>query len=219
MRRRGGEGGAVRCERDGRRLAANLRILRGVAGLSLSELARRSGVAKATLSRLESGAGNPTLETVFSLSEALNVPIASLLADRADPEIVLVRSADAEAVGDDGVDLRILRRIVLPTGSIEVYDQRIRPGTRQYSHGHSGREHHIVTQGVLRLGPPDAPYELYPGDYACFSATHPHCYEAVGREEVVSVLLLDHTGEGTARNGRRTANGVAGHHTSSARRS
>ena len=56
-------------EQAGQVLAANLRALRGQAGLSLSELARRSGIAKGTLSQLESGTGNPTIETVFSLSK------------------------------------------------------------------------------------------------------------------------------------------------------
>ena len=45
-------------------VAANLRRLRGGQGRSLSELARASGIAKATLSALEAGRGNPTIETL-----------------------------------------------------------------------------------------------------------------------------------------------------------
>lgn len=178
-------------ERGGRILAANLRVLRERATMSLSELARRSGIAKGTLSQLESGAGNPTIDTVFSLSNALGVPVSSLLTERADPDVVLVRSAGLEVLSSNAVDLRMLRRMDVTERVLELYDQRVRPGERQYSAGHPGREHVVVTDGVLRVGPPDSPYELKAGDYVCFSADGPHIYETVGGP-VTSVLMLEY---------------------------
>jgi len=47
--------------------------------LSLSELSRRSGVAKSHISQIEAGNSNPTVETMCKLSKALNVPICKLL--------------------------------------------------------------------------------------------------------------------------------------------
>ncbi|WP_017556092.1 helix-turn-helix domain-containing protein [Nocardiopsis baichengensis] len=178
-------------ERGGRVLAANLRALRERSALTLSELARRSGIAKGTLSQVESGSGNPTIETVFSLSNALKVPVSSLLTECEDPEVVLVRSDGLEVLGGNAVDLRMLRRMDVTARVLELYDQRVRPGERQCSTGHPGREHVVVTEGVLRVGPPDAPYELNPGDYVCFPADRPHMYETVGGP-VVSVLLLEY---------------------------
>ena len=58
-------------------LAANLRRERNRRGLSLSELSRLSRIGKATLSQVESATGNPTIETVFSLSRALELPIST----------------------------------------------------------------------------------------------------------------------------------------------
>lgn len=46
---------------------------------SLAEIARRAGIAKSTLSQLESGNGNPSLETLWSLCVALDIPFARLL--------------------------------------------------------------------------------------------------------------------------------------------
>lgn len=51
----------------------------GATGLSLAEVARRAGIAKSTLSQLESGNGNPSLETLWSLCVALDIPFAVLL--------------------------------------------------------------------------------------------------------------------------------------------
>src|SRR5690606_27397827 len=52
-------------------IAAAVRRERERAGLSLTELARRAGVAKSTLSRLESGTANPSVETLWALGVAL----------------------------------------------------------------------------------------------------------------------------------------------------
>lgn len=178
-------------EQAGRVLGANLRALRTRAGLTLSGLARASGIAKGTLSQLESGTGNPTIETVFSLSNALEVPVSSLLTEREDPDVLLVRSAGLEVLSSNAVDLRMLRRMDLTDTVVELYDQRVRPGEVQHSAGHPGREHVVVTSGRLRVGPPEAPYELGPGDYVCFPAAAPHLYETV-EGPVLSVLMLEY---------------------------
>ncbi|GLZ40721.1 XRE family transcriptional regulator [Actinokineospora sp. NBRC 105648] len=181
-------------ERAGQVLAANLRALREAGGLSLSELARRSGIAKGTLSQLESGTGNPTIETVFSLSNALGVPVSNLLTEPADSEVVLVRGVDVDVLSGTAVDLRMLRRLDLRETVVEVYDQRVRAGEVQRSTGHPGREHVLVTEGVLLVGPPGAPYRLGPGDYVCFPAGGPHVYETVDGP-VTSVLLLEYAAD------------------------
>jgi transcriptional regulator with XRE-family HTH domain len=52
-------------------------------GLSLAEIARRAGIAKSTLSQLEAGNGNPSIETLWSLCVALDIPFARLLEPQA----------------------------------------------------------------------------------------------------------------------------------------
>ena len=51
-------------------IAKSLVRERARTGLSLAEVARRAGIAKSTLSQLESGNGNPSLETLWSLCVA-----------------------------------------------------------------------------------------------------------------------------------------------------
>jgi len=48
-------------------IAASLRRERRRTGLSLTEVARRAGIAKSTLSQLESGTGNPSVETLWAI--------------------------------------------------------------------------------------------------------------------------------------------------------
>ena len=106
-------------------VAANLRRLRGAQGRSLSELARASGIAKATLSALEAGRGNPTIETLSSLATALGVPFGDLLASGAPEPVHVVHAAEGTSVPGTANTLRLIVR--LPgTPPIELYEARFR---------------------------------------------------------------------------------------------
>ena len=72
-------------------LAANLRRLRIARRLSLSELARATGMSKATLSSVESGRSNPTIETLAALAGALRVALGELLEEPPVGEVRIVR--------------------------------------------------------------------------------------------------------------------------------
>lgn len=172
-------------------LAANLRRARLERGLSLSELSRRSKIGKATLSQLEAGAGNPTIETVFGLSRALEVAISELLDRRERSGPTVVRAAEADVLRGEGVDLRPLRGIASGGALVEVYDQQFKPGRRQDSPGHAGTEHTIVQAGRLAVRVDGRDVELGPGDYIGFDARLPHSYAALGGA-VRSVLLLQY---------------------------
>lgn len=60
-------------------------------GLSMTELAKRAGIAKSTLSQLESGTGNPSVETLWALGVALDVPFSRLV-DPPRPVVKVIRA-------------------------------------------------------------------------------------------------------------------------------
>ncbi|NSC21101.1 helix-turn-helix domain-containing protein [Streptomyces albus subsp. chlorinus] len=172
-------------------LAVNLKRARAQRGLSISELSRRSKIGKATLSQLESGTGNPTIETVFSLSRVLEVPISDLLDAQPPAGLRIVRAQEVEPLSGQGIDLRPLQRIESGQAVFEVYDQQVRAGERRDSLGHVGVEHTIVQAGRLGVSVEGHEVELGPGDYVGFDATQPHSYTALGAT-VRSVLLLQY---------------------------
>ena len=66
-------------------IAKSLTRERSRTGLSLAEVARRAGIAKSTLSQLESGNGNPSLETLWALCVALDIPFARFAGTAGQP--------------------------------------------------------------------------------------------------------------------------------------
>ncbi|WP_081973547.1 XRE family transcriptional regulator [Kitasatospora phosalacinea] len=185
------------------RIGLRLRELRASRGLSLSELARRSGVGKATLSGLESGTRNPTLETLYALTTALGLPLSAVLQDSgraAGPEVsgraagpeVSGRTAGPEVSGRV-LDAVLLERFEDAAAVSETYRVRIRPGGVQRSAAHPPGtvEHLVVLSGTALVGAESSPVPVAAGGHHTWAADVPHRYEAVGAG-VEAVLVIRH---------------------------
>lgn len=66
---------------DGVRLGQRLRALRMAAGLTQAELARRTGIHRPNIARVEAGRHTPSLETLARLAAAIGVSTTRVLAD------------------------------------------------------------------------------------------------------------------------------------------
>lgn len=67
-------------ELDAIDVGRRVRAEREKAGLSLAQLAAASGLTKAYLVRLENQGGNPSMDVLFQIAEALDLTIADLVA-------------------------------------------------------------------------------------------------------------------------------------------
>jgi len=61
-----------------RRLMMKIKRLRAVRGWSQEELAKKAGLARAYIARLEIGRHDPSLSTVVKLAKALKVKVGEL---------------------------------------------------------------------------------------------------------------------------------------------
>jgi transcriptional regulator with XRE-family HTH domain len=174
-------------------LAANLRRLRIARHLSLSELARATGMSKATLSGVENGRSNPTVETLSSLAGALRVPLVELLEQPAPDEVRVVRAARSPLGGDDGVRRRALDALE-PAGQLRLSELALDPGTMHELEPQAAgsRAHVYVVHGKLIAGPVERATELAAGDYASFPIDVPHIYET--RRQGIRALLITDAG-------------------------
>ena len=171
-------------------LARSLKRRRLQRAISLSELARRAGISKATLSSLERAAGNPSVDTVWALAQALNVPFGDLFEATGDDAVRVHRVEDAlivtENVGFLGRRLLTRQR----RGGFEIYVLDLDAGARHDAGAHSPGviEHVVVIEGRVEVGPEDDPAALEVGDSLTFAADIPHHYHALDeRARLLSV--------------------------------
>ena len=175
------------------RLAANLRRLRIARRLSLSELARATGMSKGTLSGIENGRANPTVETLAALAGAMRVSLVELLEELPLPEVRIVRAAATVPETREGIARRLVDEIEAGA-AIEVSELRLPAGqSLDAGPGASGSRAHVyVLEGKLIAGSIERSTELGTGDYAAFAADVPHVYETLRRP--ARVLLLRQAG-------------------------
>jgi transcriptional regulator with XRE-family HTH domain len=162
-------------------IAVSLRRERGRAGLSLTEVARRADIGKSTLSQLESGTGNPSLETLWALCVALDIPFARLL-DPPRPRVQVLRANEGPVVASQDADYRATLLAACPTGARrDVYRIAAEPGRRRISEPHMPGviEHVVLSAGRALVGLADEPVELHPGDYIAYPADASHVFEAL----------------------------------------
>jgi transcriptional regulator with XRE-family HTH domain len=158
-------------------IAASLRRERRRSGLSLTELARRAGIAKSTLSQLESGTGNPSLETLWAICVALDVPFSRLV-DPPRPYTQVIRADEGPTIAAAEADYRATLLASCPPGARhDVYRIEV--------------EHVVLSTGRALVGVADEPVELGPGDYIRYAADLPHVFEAL-EPGTLAVLLSEH---------------------------
>ena len=174
-----------------RAVAANVRALRMGAGLTLADLASAAGLGKSTLAQLESGRANPSVETLWAIAAALQVPFARLVEEeRVALRVVRARDVppmhSAEAPGWAG---RLLTTSHL-RGTFDLYALDLEAGAVRHAEPHHSGvvEHLVVVVGSLRAGPQSGPVLLEAGDLVTFAADVPHVYEAI--ETAHCVLLM-----------------------------
>lgn len=174
-------------------IAAALRQERERVGLSLGELARRAGIAKSTLSQLEAGTGNPSVETLWSLCVALNIPFSRLV-ERPAPAVRVIRAGAGPRLRSEHAEFAAA---LLSAGPAhvrrDIYLLELEPGPARDAEPHlpGSVEHLIVARGRLRTGPAANPVDLGPGDYIAFSGDLPHRYEALA-PDTLAVLVMEH---------------------------
>lgn len=162
-------------------IARNLQAERLRAGISLSELAKHAQISKSTLSQLESGQGNPSVETLWALCRALDITLADLF-DATAPQVRLIRAGDGPVVASERANYITTMLSSSPNNARrDVYLISAQPGNVRASEPHNAGvvEHVILGQGRALVGPSDAPVELHPGDYLGYPGDQPHIFQAL----------------------------------------
>lgn len=173
------------------RLARNVRALREARGATQAELAKLAGVPRATWSHLESGAGNPTLQVLYGVAQALSVSLEELLAaPRASARHYPAKSLAAKQRGS--VTVRKLLPDPLP--GMEFDRMELPPGSRLVGVPHTAgtREYLACESGQLLLVASGERYALEAGDVVVFRGDQRHSYENPSKKLAIgySAVLL-----------------------------
>ena len=172
-------------------VARNIRRYRQERAMSLGELARRSGLSKQTLSKVEQGVGNPTVETLSLLAAALNVPARRLLTEfgtplyvqREDDGVWSPGAAGSERLLDETYGSGYVRTLVLRLQRNSTQPEVIDP------HPPGTLVHLYVVAGRLRTGPLNDPVDVAAGDFVRFPGDIAHRHISISERVVAHIVM------------------------------
>ncbi|HET7767771.1 MAG TPA: XRE family transcriptional regulator [Chloroflexota bacterium] len=188
------------------RLGLRVRSARERAGVTLREVARRTGLSPSFLSQLERDQVSPSIASLKQVATALGIRVADVLAEASSGEGVVVRRAErpvwklararyeqlspsvpvepmGRAAGDGAApaERRMQPQLITfePGGSL---------GDHPVSH--EGEEFGLVLSGRVECAIGEEVYLLEAGDSVCFDARRPHHTRNAAEGESAYLLVV-----------------------------
>jgi transcriptional regulator with XRE-family HTH domain len=172
-----------------------VKALREAGGMSLRDLAERSGVSAPMLSQVERGETSPTLQVAARIAAGLQLRLSQLLRLDEAGSVDIVRAGERRAGGTDGHRYEVLTP-PLPGQRAEVSRHVLAPHAATGGpgdppmHEPGSRETAIVERGDVHLVIDGAEHALAAGDCVTFDADLPHHFENRREEEAVLLAIV-----------------------------
>ena len=178
-------------------IGARVKALRESSGLSLRELAERSGVSAPMLSQVERGETSPTLTVAARVAAGLELRLSQLLRLDEDGAVTVVRASGRRRGGNArrGHRFEILTS-PQPGQRAELSRHTLAPGASTGGaddppiHEPGSRETALVERGPVVLLCDGQRYELERGDCVTFDADLPHHFENTGDADAAFLAVL-----------------------------
>lgn len=180
-------------------IGARVKAERQRLGLTLEELAGRSGSSRSMLSAIERGDKVPTVLTLDQIASALGVSVSRLLASETENRVSVLRFSEQKVVEDptrDGANPGFRRRVMSPVledtnfemGQLEL-DPEVDAGTYP-PHPAGWSEYVVVEQGVLEVTVDGIPYRLEARDAMYFASDCKHAYRNIGDGGCIAFIVM-----------------------------
>lgn len=174
-------------------VAENVKRLRSDLDLSLDKLANLSGVSKAMLSQIEQARSAPSINVLWKIARALDVPFAALISKRTDAQLQVIRKADSKVLSSQKGNF--ISKALFPLDEprrVEFYELNFKPGCIEKAVGHppGTAENIAISEGELEIEVAGQKTLLTEGDAIYFVADIAHVYRNTGSKECRAFLVM-----------------------------
>jgi len=177
-------------------IGTEVRKLRKELDLTVAELGTAANISTGMLSKIENGSISPSLATLESLADALNVPISRLFSEREEQrDCSFVKSGQGVRIERRGTKAGHLYDLLGHSlgGSIcvEPYLITLKSDAVPYpDFRHAGIELIYMLTGKVRYRHADRSYVMEPGDTLFFDAAARHGPEELIREPMTYLSII-----------------------------
>jgi len=175
------------------RLGMQVRRLRLANHMSLGDLAARVDTSRSFLSQVEQGKTLPSLTTLKTIADALDVTVGSLIDEPSHNRSPVIRSADRPRIAHlqagmtiEALTDRDIHKVMQPV----LF--KLQPGATSGNEGyaHQGQEFGFVVKGTLQVEVGGVEYQLEEGDSIYYDCSRAHRFWNSGDEEALAVWVV-----------------------------
>lgn len=170
--------------------------------MTVAELARQADLSPGMLSKIENGLTSPSLATLQSLSEALNVPVTALFRQYEEQrDATFVRAGQGLRIDRRGTrsghQYRLLGHSFSKDVAMEPYIVTLTERSEVFPlFQHGGNELIYMLEGEMEYQHGGATYRLQPGDSLFFDGDAPHGPEKLVKPPIRFVCVIAHPAAG-----------------------
>ena len=173
-------------------VAKNIKRLREEKKLSMDELVRLSGVSKSMLAQIERGDGNPTISTLWKISNGMKVPFDALTVRPKSP-YEIVRTSEIQPLLEDGGKVKNFS--LFPDNEnrrFAVYYLELDEGSYRESEPHLKGTTEFITifTGKIEIQAGSQSFIVEKGESIRFGADTVHSYKNAGSGTVILHMIL-----------------------------
>ena len=171
-------------------LGEALRKVRKEKGISMTELAGKTGYTKSFISQVEKNKTSPSLSSLFRITEALGMSPQEILHEGGSSEKIMIRKNEREAYYHKKSKAKFEFLFNKnPRRKMEPLFFNLKVGGCSDSYSHEGEEFGTILKGELELTVGDEIYHLKEGDCVYFSSRIMHHWKNNGSEDVIALWV------------------------------
>lgn len=168
-------------------MAKNIRKIREERNLSFDKMSSITGVSKSILCQMEKGEGNPSINTLYKISNSLKISLSSLISTP-QIETEVVDKNFVVPMGSNDNSFRIYTMFPFTDDrNFEVFYGEVDEGgnTKAEAHQAGTQEYLVVFKGELLIKIEEKEFLVKEGNAISFKADKPHSYHSVNDTKVL----------------------------------
>lgn len=170
-------------------IGSTIRTIRKRKGITIAQICEETGLSQGFMSQVETNKTSPSIATLESIAEALNVPLAYLLLKK-EERMNIVRKEDRLITTSGIYKLKVEH--LSSTKNVRTMLVELPPGasTGETPHAHEGEEVHFVIKGHIYAEQGEDVAEFQEGDSFSWNACTPHLVKNIGTDTAKIMIAI-----------------------------
>lgn len=168
-------------------IGSMIRSIRKRKNITIAQICKETGLSQGFMSQVETNKTSPSINTLESIAQTLQVPLSYLLLQQ-EERMQVIRKEERELTSSGPDQLKVSH--LGHTSSMRMMLVEVPPGasTGELPIAHQGEEVHLVVKGTIYAEQGEDRFELHEGDSFSWNSSVPHRVKNI-REDTAIILI------------------------------